>query len=334
MNRFSHQSIHRTLQQAVEWVQNSPPLFNRTASPLFLDSPLPAGTAPVILDQQQLALLESLVNQKGNPLLGIFNETLWQFLLSQLPDSQTIVANLQVNGEKNGQPATLGEYDLIYQRKNRFIHRELAVKFYLGMPGEADNAVGSSWQHWVGPGLRDRLDRKMDCLLHHQALLSDSHEGRETLLTLGIVQPVAKEILIQGRLFYPLYRTDKTAIPQLNDIQLITQAEQHITAQCPPPEYCNQNHLKGYWLTQSHFLLGTRSITKNVRFQIPQKVQWLNQNPVADWLDHDALIRQLQPQKRPVYIRAIHQALQQQMHLFIVPDDWPERAMKVAKTDE
>ncbi|MBO9496287.1 hypothetical protein J7438_19720 [Thalassotalea sp. G20_0] len=105
-----------------------------------------------------------------------------------------------------------------------------------------------------------------------------------------------------------------------------------LKAQCPPPEYCNQNHLKGYWLTQSHFLLSTRSITRDVRFQIPQKVQWLNQNPVAELLDHDALIRQLQPQKRPVYIRAIHQALQQQMHLFIVPDDWPERAMKVAKT--
>ncbi len=293
----------------------------------------------MIPDQQQLALLASLVNQKNNPLLGIFNETLWQFLLSQLPNCQTIAANLQVNGKKNGQPATLGEYDLIYQRKNQFIHRELAVKFYLGMPGKADNAMGSPWQHWIGPGLRDRLDRKMDRLLHHQALLSDSHEGQEALSALGIVQPVVKEILIQGRLFYPLYPlgTDKPAqvqspVAQLNDIQLITQAEQNLSAHCPPPEYCNQNHLKGYWLTQSHFLVSTRSINGDVHFQIPQKVQWLNQNPVAELLDHDAVIRQLQPQKRPVYIRAIHQALQQQMHLFVVPDDWPERAVKVAKT--
>ncbi|WP_257293680.1 DUF1853 family protein [Endozoicomonas sp. YOMI1] len=331
MNRFLHQSINQTLQQAVEWVQNSPPLFNRSASPLFLDSPLPAGIAPVIPDQQQLALLASLVNKRSNPLLGIFNETLWQFLLSQLPDSQTIAYNLQVNGEKHGQPATLGEYDLIYQLKNQFIHRELAVKFYLGMPGEADNAMGSPWRHWVGPGLRDRLDRKMDHLLHHQALLSDTHEGQRALLTLGIVLPVVKEILIQGRLFYPLC-TDEPAITQLSDIKPMTQSETKQNAVlCPPPEYCNPNHLQGYWLTQSHFHLSTRSITRNIRFQIPQKVQWLNQNPVAELLDHDAALRQLQPQKRPVYIRAIHQGLQTPLHLFIVPDDWPEKAMKVSK---
>ena len=334
MNRFLHRSIHHTLQQAVEWVQNSPPLFNRSASTLFVDSPLPAGIEPVIPDQQQLALLASLVNQKGNPLLGIFNETLWQFLLSQLPDSQTIAANLQVNGEKKGQPATLGEYDLIYQLKNQFIHRELAVKFYLGMPGEAGNTMGSPWRHWVGPGLRDRLDRKMDRLLHHQAMLSDSHEGQEALLTLGIVLPMVKEVLIQGRLFYPLYplSTDEPLIKQLTDIQPITQAKQNTAVQCPPPEYCNPNHLQGYWLTQRHFLLSTRSISRNVRFQIPHKVQWLNQNPVAELLDHDAVMRQLQQHKRPVYIRAIHQALQAPLHLFIMPDDWPEKAIKVSKT--
>ena len=40
---FLHQSIHHTLRQAVEWVQNSSPLFNQSANPLSLDYPLPAG---------------------------------------------------------------------------------------------------------------------------------------------------------------------------------------------------------------------------------------------------------------------------------------------------
>lgn len=337
MNRFLHQGIHQTLQQTLqqtaEWVQNSPPLFNHPASPLFLDSPLPAGLAPVIPDQQQLALLASLVSQKGNPLLGIFYETLWQFLLSQLPDSQTIAANLQVTGEKNGQPATLGEYDLIYQRKNQFIHRELAVKFYLGISDENNSNKGSPWRHWVGPGLKDRLDRKMDRLLHHQALLSDTDEGQAALLTLGIEQPVQKEILMQGRFFYPLYpmNSEGAQTVQLTEIIQPDIASTHPASRlCQPPECCNPEHLRGYWLTQNQFLLNTR-LDNGMSYQIPQKVQWLNQSPITGLLNHDALMRQLQQQKRPVYIRAIHQTLQAPLHLFIVPDDWPDKAVKVSE---
>ncbi len=335
MNGFLHQSLHHTLQQAVEWVQNSPPIFNRSASPLFLGSPLPAGLAPVNPDTEELDILASLVNQKGNPLLGIFYETLWQFLLSQLPDNRIMASNLQVKGKKNGQPATLGEYDIIYQLRNQFIHRELAVKFYLGIPGEDINTNGSPWHNWVGPGLKDRLDRKIDRLLHHQAILSDTNEGQEALLKLGIEQPVQKEILVQGRLFYPLYPlgTNESAITPLTDIQgfFQSEAEQIMEAKCQPPEFCNPNHLKGYWLTQSQFLLSTQPITKNVSFQIPHKIQWLNQKPVAEFLNHDELLHQLKKQAKPVYVRAFQQKQQEQMHLFILPDNWPEKAEEVSR---
>ncbi|USE38854.1 DUF1853 family protein [Endozoicomonas sp. SCSIO W0465] len=302
---------------------------------MIKSQPLPAGIAPVIPDQQQLALLASLVNQKSNPLLGIFYETLWQFLLSQLPEGQIVAANLQVKGEKNGQPATIGEYDLIYRLKNQFIHRELAIKFYLGISGKNNSNQGSPWRHWVGPGLKDRLDRKMDRLLHHQALLSDTDEGQAALLTLGIEQPVQKEILIQGRFFYPLYPMNcagSRTVPLTEIIEsgIGSTVEHPASRLCQPPERCNPDHLKGYWLTQNQFLLSTR-FTDDISYQVPQKVQWLNQSPITELLDHDALMRQLQQQRRPVYIRAVHQALQAPLHLFIVPDDWPEKAVTVSE---
>ncbi|WP_419535549.1 DUF1853 family protein [Endozoicomonas sp.] len=335
MNGFLHQSIHHTLHQAVEWVQNSPPLFNRSASPLFLDSPLPTGITPVMPERKQLELLASLVNRKGNPLLGIFYETLWQFLLSQLPDSQVIASNLQVKGERNSQSATLGEYDLIYQLRNQFIHRELAVKFYLGIPDETGNANGAPWRNWVGPGLKDRLDRKMDRLLHHQALLSDTNEGQESLLKLGIEQPVQKETLIQGRLFYPLYpmNAEESQAVQLTDViesDTESKTQNHVHRLCQPPELSNPEHLKGYWLTQSQFLLSTR-LTNKMNYQIPHKIQWLNREPYGKRLNHDELIPQLTQQKRPLYIRAIHNELERGLNVFIVPDDWTGHAIKVTQ---
>lgn len=287
-------------------------------------------------DREQLELLSSLVNRKGNPLLGIFYETLWQFLLSQLPDSQVIASNLQVKGEKNSQSATLGEYDLIYLRRNQCIHRELAVKFYLGIPDETGNASGSPWRNWVGPGLKDRLDRKLDRLLHHQALLSETNEGQKTLLKLGIEQPVQKEVLVQGRFFYPLYpmNTEESQAVQLTEVidsDTESKTQNHVHRLCQPPERSNPEHLKGYWLTQNQFLLSTQSITKNVSFQVPHKIQWLNQKPVAELLNHDELLLQLKKQAKPVYVRAFLQKQQEQMHLFILPDNWPEKAGEVSR---
>ncbi len=338
MNDFLPQPTHHTLYQALQWVQSTPPLFNQAAGTFCLNQALPVGTEPLIPDTTQLDLLACLLNKKGNPLLGIFYETLWNFLLNQLPDSQVIASNLQVTGEKNGQPATLGEYDMIYQLQNQFIHRELAVKFYLGIPGEDSHGNGSPWRNWVGPGLKDRLDRKMGRLLHHQATLSDADEGQKVLLKLGIEPPVKKEILIQGRLFYPLYplNTDKPAAIQLTDLFnpiIRSEAAQNIESLCPPPELCNPNHLKGHWLTQNHFLLSTQSITKHFSFQIPHKLQWLNQSPVAGQFNHQELMSQLKQQKQPIYVRLIHQTPQSPLHLFIVPDNWPEKASeKISRT--
>lgn len=337
MNDFLHQSTHHTLYQALQWVQNSPPLFNQRANPLCLNQPLPDDTPPFLPDTEQLNQLASLLSQKGNPLLGIFYETLWQFLLNKLPDCQLLANNLQVQHLIDDQKQTLGEYDLIYRHNQQVIHRELAVKFYLGIPCPDSQKNGSSWQQWVGPGLKDRLDRKIDRLIQHQIKLGDTDEGQQALIKLGINLPVKREVLVQGRLFYPLYCPDTAEAPIINLAERLQKPptstmENNTALMCQPPEYSNPSHLRGFWLTVSQFLLCFEPTSEDFIYQIPKKTQWLNQQSDSRYLDHTILLSQLGQQSHPIYVIATHRELQVLLHLFIVPDDWPQRAKAVSET--
>ena len=298
MNEFLQPSTHLILNQALQWVQSSPPLFNQIISPLCLNRALPDDCAPLEPDDHQLQRLAAFIEKKANPLLGIFYESLWQFVLNELPGCNVVAANLPVRRLNSGQVSTIGEFDLIYQHRDQTIHRELAVKFYLGVPESK-----GQWQQWVGPGLRDRLDYKMHRLLHHQTLLSETEAGSATLAAREIRQPLKKEILIQGRLFYPL------------------------GTPCPPPRLSNSNHLTGHWLTLSQF----SNHQQNLLYQTSHKIQWLHEQCTSPRMNHEQLLRQLEAQDRPVYVRSIHPKGQQ--HLFIVPDHWPARATAYSRMD-
>lgn len=322
MTGLSHQDTHhtpsqvlqQTLHQALLWIQSNPPLFQQAADPLFLDHPLPANTQPLRSENLPMDLLIEQVREKGNPLLGIFYETLWQFLLNRLEQTRILAANLQANDDR---PITVGEYDLLYRCHGQIFHRELAVKFYLGVPGQDNNT--SPWHCWVGPGLRDRLDWKMTRLLHHQAILSDTSAGQKALLTQNIAWPVNKEILVQGRLFYPLMNDN-------NLVSLTSISHSDFTSHVPAPQYSNRHHWRGYWLTASQLVASSRNTS--LGYQIPDKWQWLNDRPDSPRLNRDQLLQRLT--RRPVYIRALDQS-DRQLHLFVVPDDWPGRAHQVAQ---
>ena len=322
MTGLSHQDTHNTpsqvlqptLHQALLWIQSNPPLFQQAADPLFLDHPLPANTQPLCCENLPMDLLADQINKKGNPLLGIFYETLWQFLLNRLKQTRILAANLQANDD---QSVTVGEYDLLYRCHGQIFHRELAVKFYLGVPGPDNNT--SPWHRWVGPGLRDRLDWKMTRLLHHQAILSDTSAGQKALLAQHIAWPVNKEILVQGRLFYPLINDNKI-------ISLSAISHSDYASHAAAPQYSNRHHWRGYWLTASQLVASTRNTS--LSYQIPGKWQWLNDWPDSLRLNRDQLLQRLT--RRPTYIRAIDRS-DEQLHLFVVPDDWPGRALQVAQ---
>lgn len=189
------------------WACFSPPLINAEA--------LDAGSEAIVacepeltpgrvdwlarLDRQPEVLLAHLARQPGKR-LGIYFERLWHFFLSEDEEFELIAHNLPVREAGR----TLGEFDCLYwcRRRQRHIHLELAVKFFLGH--QPPGAAGSSqWSDWLGPDSNDRLDRKLDQLQTHQLGLSELPQARDCLAELGISN-VEREVALRGYLFQPI----------------------------------------------------------------------------------------------------------------------------------
>lgn len=141
-----------------------------------------------LLDKDPGQLLGYLADN-NHTRLGIYYETLWHFFLDTDPDTELLAHNLPVR--EGGR--TLGEFDILYlcKQTGRHIHLELAVKFYLGLPGS---------DIWLGPGQRDRLDRKIAHLTGRQIRLGALPQAQSQLQALGI-ETLSRQIELKGYLF-------------------------------------------------------------------------------------------------------------------------------------
>lgn len=295
------------LTRDILWVQESAPLLQISASSCLLQNPNPIGCSvwhPAACDTE---ILERRFAEPYRP-LGIRYEIVWQHILESRPETTLLAHNLQVNGSEK----TLGEFDLIYNNRltKRCYHRELAIKFYLGLPSSLLNS--SPWQHWVGPTIKDRLDLKVDYLLNHQIKLASSPDGQEILRSKGI-DTIEPEILLQGYLFYPVY------------------------GDCPPPIHSNPKHFRGQWLNISR--LGQWLAVKPPANQyfILAKSFWLTpfygniapSKPLTRYQLVDQLSHELIATSSPPLIAACSNengVLQEQERFFVVPDQWQEEA--------
>lgn len=151
--------------------------------------------------------------------LGIYFEHLWKYIFEQCPLFELVAHNLPVYRDKQ----TQGAFDFIYycHYRQQYFHLEIAVKFYLGT--QTDSHTDGQWDYWVGPGGEDRLDLKLNKMLNKQSELARTEEGRALLQTMGI-EDITPELLLKGRLFYPL------------------------DACSAPPQASNPGHLRGHWL--------------------------------------------------------------------------------------
>lgn len=141
---------------------------------------------------------------------------------------------------------TLGELDFVVEdlASGRMQHWEVAVKFYLGIRPGGDHSA------WIGPGLRDRLDLKVDHLLDHQLPLSHHPAARQALNELGISE-WDSICLLKGRLFYPGDATPADWQPQ---------------AACP-------EHWRGWWLSATDFLRDFGNL--GLQWCLLPKAHWL-----------------------------------------------------------
>ena len=171
--------------------------------------------------------LEALLGGQKDRRLGKYFETLWFYWLSHHPGYEIVENNVQII--LDGQ--TLGEIDFIVYDKSakKTVHWELAVKFYLGIGDTREMSC------WHGPNLRDRLDIKVDHLLHRQSLISRDNRVLLWLKQQGITIDECA-VVLKGRLYFPWAMKAKNG---------------DITERLPPQ--CAPDLLYGYWFKDSEF---------------------------------------------------------------------------------
>ena len=226
---FSHQSV-----RDLAWAISSPPLISQPSSlcvwpdsqwyQQIYEAALPwlnrVNSDPAELD-------ELLAGQKDRR-LGKYFETLWFYWLSHNPRYQLVENNLQIiiDGE------TLGEIDFIVFDKHtgQTMHWEVAVKFYLGVGDTSDMS------NWYGPNLRDRLDIKVEHLLHRQSIVTRDPRVTQWLKQQGTsIDQCA--VILKGRLYYPWKYFARLY-------------QQHQSAAAVSPALCAPDHLSSVWLSQ------------------------------------------------------------------------------------
>ncbi|GAB2508684.1 DUF1853 family protein [Microbulbifer agarilyticus] len=136
------------------------------------------------------APLQETLQQGSSRRLGIYFEQLWGFAFTHHPDYTLLARNLPIRAEGK----TLGELDFVVRHHpdSAVEHWELALKFYLQID-----------DYWVGPGLKDRLDIKLQRMHDHQLPVALGDTARAVLGNQGI-QLDRQWALMPGRLFQPL----------------------------------------------------------------------------------------------------------------------------------
>ncbi|MFC6673458.1 DUF1853 family protein [Marinobacterium aestuariivivens] len=230
--------------------------------------------------------------------LGLYFEDVVGDILAASPETGRLYRNVQCRE----QGRTLGEFDFLFAAGARWYHLEAAVKFYLCV------GDGSALNHFVGPGLRDRLDIKWQRLQQHQLLLSRLSAGQETIAPLGISRPDAK-LLMQGYLFY---RGGEVPGESLHPA-------------------INPGHLRGWWCTRSE--LAARPAKSGRRYALLQKLRWLSpaRLPLDDTCDLDELRERLGRRDQPAMVVELELLGGPDLwgecgRGFVVPDPWPEKA--------
>lgn len=151
-------------------------------------------------------LLLNFLDQLRPRRLGLYHEALWQFFLQQDDEVELITQNAQAREAGR----TIGEFDIIYRdlAGDRFVHLELAYKFYLQAAIQEEPGLAQ----WLGPNVNDRLDLKLDHMLIHQSQLSRIDAGRQLLESLGIPS-VERQISLRGYLLFRLAQQANSVLP-------------------------------------------------------------------------------------------------------------------------
>jgi len=188
--------------------------------------------------------------------LGHQVEHIISHLLRADPTYDIILQNVQLKRDQ----ITIGEIDYILKEKStgRYIHLELACKFYL-----VDPKISEPVYRLIGPNRRDMFFTKMEKIKEHQFPLLYTQEGLQVLEENHIdVHKINQEVLFLGNLFMPYQK----ATPSIRPL--------------------NTSCIVGSWISWSDF--SAVEFGKDF-FYLPQKFEWIHlPHDGVNWLSYEA----------------------------------------------
>jgi hypothetical protein len=249
----------------------------------------------LMLWDQVPELAPPLLSEIPQKRLGFYFERLYQVLLESLLGWRILLKNQQIHA----QGRTIGELDFVVYNPadNRTEHHEIAIKFYLGVPGHYQETL------WYGPNAIDRLDLKTSQMLHHQSQRSREPEVAALLDRSGISGPVTPRIFIPGYLFHP-------------GSQLIA-----------TPGYVPENYLRGKWMYLSEARQTNTSAW--VPLNKPHWIgPWVQEEPPIQKTVEEALAFTEQhaiPQLFSILDQQTGDGVRIETdRVFVVPESWPK----------
>ncbi len=253
------------------------------------------------LDNDPSGLLTFLSEQKDRR-LGKYFETLWFYWLKHNPRYEIVENNVQIiiDGE------TLGEIDFIVFDKTvkKTIHWEMAVKFYLGEGDTRDMC------NWHGPNLRDRLDIKVNHLLHIQSSISNNLRISRWLRQQKILIDECA-VILKGRLYYP-WRMTEHLYQQSGSLSAVT------------PSECSTDLLFGCWFNPEDF---DEKFDETQRFTPLLNEGWMEKKPTnsfGDTYSKTGIFKTISKNilRFPLHLQ-VHNPYHSFDRVFIVDKNWP-----------
>lgn len=133
--------------------------------------------------------LHEFLKRPKNSRLGFYAEGLLSFFFQTFSGIELLIQNHQIIHKKK----TLGEVDFIIRWKERVLHIECAIKFYLFDHSKSINDLHS----WVGPACKDDLGRKIKKVREHQLPMINSSKCIDIL---GL-NNIESYLFLKGKLF-------------------------------------------------------------------------------------------------------------------------------------
>jgi len=176
----------------LHWLTQAPPLITPPPGCESVDAILRycAGEPGLLI-----RAADALAEQPRPRRLGQHFENLTAALIQHSKRYRLVARNLPLRLDGK----TLGELDMLIQDREtgELMHWELALKFYLGLPGEPEERA------WPGPdNPNDQLTRKIDHL-YRQQLPRSTEPAVAALLAEQGLHVDRRLLLTRGRLFYP-----------------------------------------------------------------------------------------------------------------------------------